>query len=604
MNNRPCGRVGAVVETRDSRNDALAALGVAAALVPYAVLAWRLQWVCDDAYIAGRYAQHVAAGHGLVFNLGEPVPVEGYSDLLWVLIGAGLERWGLRSPEVIGAVSAATGLLLLLGLRRVLVQRVGVSGPAATAAVAVLSAAPPFAAWATSGLETMPATAAFFALVTLATTGATAWEGVLAALAGFALATLRPEGLFAAIAVLGGSWWSRPDARRSLRFAVAALAALAVPWLAWRLSYHGSLVPNPVRVKVALSPAVVARGLAYVALFAGTWLTPLALVRLPRLAADARWPRVAPFVAAAAGVGAFAVVVGGDYLPCGRFLHAALPLVTVALAVALDQLAPGRRMGAVAAMVLLAGLPMAEVQLMPRPLLFQLQRVVGTKSAGFRTDRWQIDKEVERSAARVAWARAIASVVPDGRQMVARGVGALGYETGLYVLDAYGIVSPEVADERAPGKLVAPGHDRLVQRGFFMGRAPDVLFAYALSRTRKHQVAESLPAQWGVFEDLGPDEVVYVAELATPTATPPEKGPVIDDLLLIRRLREGEDREVLRETFKADCRERGYRAPKLEPLDDRRRAIALEKRRGGAAIPEMLWSVGHRPEEEEDGPRH
>ncbi len=592
------------MEDKDGQGGALAALGAGAALVPYAVLAWRLRWVCDDAYIAGRYAQHVASGQGLVFNLGEPVPVEGYSDLLWVLIGAGLERAGLRSPEVIGWVSALSGVILLLSVRRVLVRRVGVSGATATAAVAVLSAAPPFAAWATSGLETMPATAAFFALVTLASTGTTPLAGVGAALAGFALATLRPEGLLAAMAVVGGSWWARPQGRGALRVAAACLVALAVPWLAWRLSYHGSLVPNPVRVKVALSPAVVARGLAYVALFAGTWLTPLLLMRVGRLSEDPRWPVVAPFVAAAGGVVGFAVMVGGDYMPCGRFLHAALPLLVVPLAVSLDRLAAGARLRAVVLLVTLAGLPMAEVQLVPRPLLYQLQRVVGTKAPGFRTDRWQIDKEVERSAARVGWARAIASVVPAGRQMVARGVGALGYETGLYVLDAYGIVSPEVALERAPGKLVAPGHDRLVQRGFFMGRAPDVLFAYALNRERKHQVAESLPAQWGLFEDLGPDEVVYVAQLATPTAAPMEGGPVIDDLLLIRRLREGEDREVLRETFKADCRARGYRAPRLEPLDERRRAIALEKRRGGSAIPEMLWSVGHRPEEEEDGPRH
>ena len=68
------------MEDKDGRGGALAALGVAAALVPYAVLAWRLQWVCDDAYIAGRYAQHLAAGDGLVFNVGEPVPVPRGSD--------------------------------------------------------------------------------------------------------------------------------------------------------------------------------------------------------------------------------------------------------------------------------------------------------------------------------------------------------------------------------------------------------------------------------------------------------------------------------------------------------------------------------------------
>ena len=37
----------------------------------------------DDAYISFRYAQNLLDGHGLVFNPGDPV--EGYSNLLWVL---------------------------------------------------------------------------------------------------------------------------------------------------------------------------------------------------------------------------------------------------------------------------------------------------------------------------------------------------------------------------------------------------------------------------------------------------------------------------------------------------------------------------------------
>ena len=56
-----------------------------AALVPYAWLAWRFRWLCDDAYISFRYARHLAEGAGLRFNPGESPPVEGYSNFLWTL---------------------------------------------------------------------------------------------------------------------------------------------------------------------------------------------------------------------------------------------------------------------------------------------------------------------------------------------------------------------------------------------------------------------------------------------------------------------------------------------------------------------------------------
>ena len=58
---------------------------LAAALAAYAWLALCFDFVCDDAYISFRYARHLASGMGLRFNPAEVPPVEGYSNLLWVL---------------------------------------------------------------------------------------------------------------------------------------------------------------------------------------------------------------------------------------------------------------------------------------------------------------------------------------------------------------------------------------------------------------------------------------------------------------------------------------------------------------------------------------
>src|SRR5690348_12504444 len=51
----------------------------------------------DDAYITYRYAENLATGHGLVFNAATP-PVEGYSNLLWILLLALLAQFGLSVP--------------------------------------------------------------------------------------------------------------------------------------------------------------------------------------------------------------------------------------------------------------------------------------------------------------------------------------------------------------------------------------------------------------------------------------------------------------------------------------------------------------------------
>ncbi len=54
------------------------------AAVPFVLLVLRFDWLCDDAFISFRFARNLAAGLGLLYNPGL-APVEGYSNLLWVL---------------------------------------------------------------------------------------------------------------------------------------------------------------------------------------------------------------------------------------------------------------------------------------------------------------------------------------------------------------------------------------------------------------------------------------------------------------------------------------------------------------------------------------
>src|SRR5690349_4263604 len=65
----------------------------------------------DDAYITYRYAENLATGHGLVFNAAT-APVEGYSNLSWIIVLAGLARlgqdltiWAARLGQVLSVLN-------------------------------------------------------------------------------------------------------------------------------------------------------------------------------------------------------------------------------------------------------------------------------------------------------------------------------------------------------------------------------------------------------------------------------------------------------------------------------------------------------------------
>jgi len=115
--------------------------------------AWSMRWICDDAFIAFRYARNWAEGNGLVFNLGERV--EGYTNFLWTALLAGFHRIGLDLAQL-SLVCSLTSLALTVVLIALLVRRYTRDAPSSVPIAALLFAANYGAAsFGTSGLETM-----------------------------------------------------------------------------------------------------------------------------------------------------------------------------------------------------------------------------------------------------------------------------------------------------------------------------------------------------------------------------------------------------------------------------------------------------------------
>jgi arabinofuranosyltransferase len=236
----------------------------------------------DDLYISFRYAEHLANGNGLTWNIGQ-APVEGYTNFLLVLILAVIHLAGvdpLISIQVFSVVLAAVSAVLLARLALSLFDDKD-SGAARTAAIltSIAYCFNPFV-WqnALSGLETtLFAFLILWSIVLLQR----AHESGSSYLGGFFVATLsmlaRPDGiLFGVLATLVFFWLS---SRRS-KVAIASLLGFVIPAILyelWRIAYFGSPLPNTFYVKVSNAINVFA-GRSYVSTFYKTEILLVILV--------------------------------------------------------------------------------------------------------------------------------------------------------------------------------------------------------------------------------------------------------------------------------------------------------------------------------------
>lgn len=216
--------------------------------------------IVDDAYITFRYAKHLAAGEGFVYNSGERVL--GTSSPFYTLLLApgamlfgpeGLPRWATS----LNALFDGAAVLLLFAIAQHLGAR-----PLAGIGVALLYAlSDESAIFAIGGMETSLYVALLLGAGYLVLRRRMAAAGLVAALA----ALTRPDGLLLAL-LLGLAWSlhrSRAAGARSLprpanrvlrleKQEIYAILLFALPLLAWELFsllYFGTLVPEALSAK-------------------------------------------------------------------------------------------------------------------------------------------------------------------------------------------------------------------------------------------------------------------------------------------------------------------------------------------------------------------
>jgi len=451
-------------------------LGLAAALVLLAFVIWHSIFLIDDAFISFRYALNWAEGHGPVYNVGATAPVEGYSNLSWVVLLA-LAKLAGAAPEVAAhmlSIAAAVGTLGLCFLT--LTRRFTLDAWSTALGLVALAGLPAFSVWSTGGLET-----SLFGFLLLASwyvlTGARQERelvpGILAGLLGAGLVLTRVEGFLWIGGLFLAALIARRDAlpwRRLTLFAGISVAALVAVSL-WRHAVYGEWVANTVHAKAGFSGATLLRGARYLATYALCFAWPVVALVSPFLEREVERRRMALSVLLLVlGALVYNLGVGGDWMPFFRFLAPISAFLAVLLALGLSRLAQTPRIIAGSAAIVVALLPLFDLSIVPRSLreslYFREFRI------GYQTEWQRWDTGVFNTFARTAMGHAVAQITEEGESWTGGAIGAVGYYSKLTVLGRNGLVNREVAHREVVAGSSTAGHEKRVPRVWFRDQAP------------------------------------------------------------------------------------------------------------------------------------
>lgn len=281
-------------------------------------------YTVEDAYISFRYCDNMLSGNGLVYNPGEPV--EGYTNFLWIMLIA-LPRLFMPFPLAakLPGLGLGLALIVILGMWRHSGQSRDLSGPVTALLVA---ASPGIQMWSVAGLETILFT--FCVVLAYLTASRNDRSGRFLTGGVFGLATLtRPDGLLLFVLFIGSQWILHRESRRNIPDYLGGFAILVIPHQIFRMFYYHAWIPNTFWVK---SRRFADGGTAYFLRYAAMTGAFILLPALAGLFSKKTRHVSGTLTIMACGYLAYVYHVGGDWMPYGRFLIPAVPLLALAAA--------------------------------------------------------------------------------------------------------------------------------------------------------------------------------------------------------------------------------------------------------------------------------
>ncbi len=427
----------------------------------------------DDTYIFLRYADNLASGHGLVFNIGEYV--EGFSSPLWMIclgIIGFLDLDQVLASRVLSALMGwgTIASLFFFGRKQLPSQR---EPFLLLAPLFFLATNPSFVFWSWSGMDTacftLLFTVSFFVFLQQLRGAGTMWGAgicfTLAVVARLDIMSVLP--VFLLVILYTYRHRKQRLLQKTLSF-LAPLSLLSILFLS-RYQYYGSLLPNTYHAKVNVATAtapVLVNGLAYALRFVLAYkfiphgallLSPIIILRPLR-----RWPAEWTLAIGAAVMWtSYLVLVGGDHFAQFRFFVPILPLLLFLSISIVDWLNQPyraknkyRSLGtSMLLIVALLGLNFSSYALHE-----------GARAAG--------EVRMARSWAQVGlWFRQNA---PSDASIASVVVGAIPYYSGLRTYDLLGLTDSQVAKHGEFYPQGRVGHQRY-HTDYILDQKPDYI---------------------------------------------------------------------------------------------------------------------------------
>jgi len=409
----------------------------------------------DDAYISFRYSDNLARGHGLVWNVGED-PVEGYTNFLWVIIGAAAIRLGLDiviTAKVLGVLFSLGSVLLVYQVARWLDRSSLDTMPAL-----LLGCSPALALWAVSGMET--ALFVFLLLVALyqflreeEKTEPRMRRWYPSAVWLLLLALTRPEGIvvFGGLVVLRLILWIKQGGleKRTVIYVawVLLFGSLWLGYFAWRWAYFGYPFPNTAYVKAETGLMGIAGHIGVYLIPYGLRIFPFVVLGCYALGQCKQVHRTDLYLGVALTCLVLTNLVSSDWMPGHRL---ALPMTPLVLLLArrpleflLQATLRGHWLQRLAHAVVLLGF----VLYVAAPLLYTanlFHRVMATQM-DMSLYRWSTEMQSIVDGQYVEVGRWLADNAPPGATVVAPNVGAIGFLSDLEVIDMIGLTDEYIA---------------------------------------------------------------------------------------------------------------------------------------------------------------
>lgn len=308
------------------------------------ILAVMNNFIQDDAFISFRYARNLVEHNTFSWNESDLVKIEGYTNFLWtvmIALAMKVDIDPVLASKVLGISFGVGTLLVTYAICKLILKDSRYS----LLSVFLLGTNYTFSAYMTGGLETQLQTflitcVCLFTFKSINKDRSNKTHLFLIGIfSGLAVLTRLDSclliGIFAAYLLIIN--YKKPGYSIQLlveeTFIIALpILVLVVPWLIWKYSYYGNLLPNSFYLKGTvgiLSISVIKSSLGYVFSFLGSYhLFPFILILVIHHKRIVTHPLLLSFAIAIFFWVVYIIKVGGDFMEF-RFFVPLLPFIII-----------------------------------------------------------------------------------------------------------------------------------------------------------------------------------------------------------------------------------------------------------------------------------